>query len=212
MGLPYSSDKFYPEKWEDDVLHQMTAEYHAIDGCVAICVHQSGAWELTGQGELVQLDDGSFLAQSWYENGSKSELSERRHINLDIDLRSEFAHLKSARFKLRSMLNKNPNLATKTEYGRVAYLYIVVGNEAEWLGFPRHIEGVYENNALNRICDAMARAFSEDGEGYFSLIDKEEAKRITDTIEEWPMFELRQTREQRREMEQEAWRNFQSES
>jgi hypothetical protein len=110
------------------------------------------------------------------------------------------------------MLNKNPNLATKTEYGRVAYLYIVVGNEAEWLGFPRHIEGVYENNALNRICDAMARAFSEDGEGYFSLIDKEEAKRITDTIEEWPMFELRQTREQRREMEQEAWRNFQSES
>jgi hypothetical protein len=190
LGLPYKSEinSFDGKSKADNILCQLVEKCTSNEDYKAICMIESGAWGTVWQKELVQLKDGGFIVQSWTDP-SKNPLSEMKKVQLDLDLGKEIMALKSAQFVFRSSLNKNPDVKTREEFARVGYLYLAVGSEANWLAFPRQITGgVYENNALNRICYAFANVFSEKTEVFFSLLDEEDAKPIIDAIDSWPMY------------------------
>jgi hypothetical protein len=116
-------------------------------------------------------------------------LSDPRQVHLNIDFSTELNALRTEQFKLRSMLNKNPDLKTGKEYLRVGTIFLVGGNEAEWIAFPRHVGGGhYENNAINRLCAAFEIASSDESKCSFILIEQEEAKTILGSIKDWPMY------------------------
>ena len=115
------------------------------------------------QSELIQLQDNHFLAQSWREAGSKEELSKSRFVYLDLDLRKEIGELRNGDFQLRSNSNKNPDIKTGEEFHRKGYLLFATGDQADWIGFPRQaMNGVYADNAINRLCEAFSIAFTDN--------------------------------------------------
>jgi len=118
---------------------------------VAVCLIQSGVWDLSWQNELSQLRDGRFIMRSW--RNTETEITETYCSSLDFDLRQELDNLRREGFNLRRDDNKNPNLETGNEYARQSTIYIAVEDDVEWLGIPRYEgeTGVYKNNAANRI-------------------------------------------------------------
>lgn len=197
LGLPYKSriDSFDRKLRYDDILRQLVEKCTSNDDYSAVCMIEEGAWGIGEQREVVQLKDGTSLIQSWTDP-SKNPFSDVNTVHLELDLVQEFMALKSGQFVLRSALNKNPDLNTREEFARIGYLYMAVDSEAGWLIFPRQIiDGVYENNALNRICYAFAKAFSDESECFFSLMDKAEAKPIIESIDFWPHLITRHSME-----------------
>ena len=74
---------------------------------VGVCVYEGGAFGEGWQHQLIQLQDGSFLYESI---DSINRLVERRKVSLDVNFPTELSALRTEQFKLRSMLNKNPDL------------------------------------------------------------------------------------------------------
>ena len=120
----------------------------------AICLIKSGAWGYEFQDEIIQLEDGKFLHQSWNDN---TNLVEQKSLSeIDLDLQAEITHLRGEGLYIQnSGENKNPELKSGLELGRGSTIFLAVDNDFEWLTWPKPGNGIYKNCAPNRIFKAI---------------------------------------------------------
>lgn len=163
IRLPYHGDR-------DAVLAALVRDASAIPGYVALCLisvngHGYGFEDLT-----LQLQDGHFLRQGW--DDLSNEVSEPSLIKQDFDLHDELQHLRTdgtflrqrqslrwhipgANYPADQPINRNPDLKTGC-IGRLSTIYLAVGEDTEWVVYPRPLSGGhYRNTAANRIFRAL---------------------------------------------------------
>jgi hypothetical protein len=119
----------------------------------ALCSIRGHAHGYTLQFTLVQFEGPSFR---WYEwEATTKRLCDPQAVNLNLDLGVEFHRLRHEPIILRREGNRNIDRTRGVE-GRVATMFLVVGQEAEWIEFPSPLHGgIYPNTAINRIYREM---------------------------------------------------------
>lgn len=153
--IQYLSENYY-----DPILDELIRRCALSKDIVAICV--SANW--SGKQELIQFRDGGFT----YQYLDKYTASEIQKVSLNIDFRAEFIELTNGKFQLRTTII-NEDFLKEDKFVRFEFIYLAVGNLAEWVAIPGKAGGeTYENNAINRICQAFQFAYS-DGKCNFFL-------------------------------------------
>ena len=138
--------------------------------CTALCSLRGSAHDHILQFTILQFDGPTF---AWYEwDEETNQLTDPQSANIDLDLRKEFQLLREEPILLRGGENENIDRKSGIE-GRITVMFLIVGDEAEWLEFARPLSGgVYPNTAINRIYCAMMG--SQEG---ITLIDDPPADR-----------------------------------
>lgn len=169
MGLPYKS-KPLPNNWDgwnrlsDEEITEYLIKYYkntlqeaiieqacSSDDYVGICILMTGAHGYSFQDEIIQLQSGSFLHQSWSDLHKDAPLTAVREVHIDIDLREELRLLRCGNFKLRGGFNENLDLDTGME-SRTGTIYIAIKSDIEWFSASLSSrKGRYRNNPINRL-------------------------------------------------------------
>jgi hypothetical protein len=138
----------------DTTLLALQAAAAAIHpSCTALCSICGHAHGYTLQFTLLQFEGPTFR---WYEwEAATQQLREPQPADLNLDLRAEFQRLRHEPLILRQEGNRNIDRTRGLE-GRVTTMFLIVGQEAEWIEFPSPLRGgVYPNTAINRIFREM---------------------------------------------------------
>lgn len=169
MGLPYKS-KSLPNDWDgwnrlsdEEIIEYLTKYYEntlqeaiieqtcSSDDYIGICILMTGAHGYSFQDEIIQLQNGSFLHQSWSDLHKDTPLTAACEVHIDIDLREELRLLRCGNFKLKGGFNENLGLDTGMEL-RTGTIYIAIKSNIEWfsasLSSPKER---YTNNPINRL-------------------------------------------------------------
>jgi hypothetical protein len=167
MGLPYQTDymnwrdidlktvswKDIDKQTNDNILHAVMETARSSADYVGVCLLIGGAHGYEMQYEFIQLMDGNFLFQAWSDLSKGSPATSL--VQLNIDLRKEIHNLQGDNSLTRKARNENIDSSTG-EGGRYTTIYIVVGEDAEWIACQTPLEGgIYKNNAINRILCEM---------------------------------------------------------
>jgi hypothetical protein len=143
------------ESHEADVrLKALVLEYSSMPDCVGFCFVDAYVHGYNFQKLIIQHFDGTFTAQAWDSGTNKNETTK---LIIDLDLSSELDYLRKDSIVLRKagVVNHNIDQKSKLE-NRYCWLYIISGNNAEWLLYPRLLKGgIYTNNAANRLLRAV---------------------------------------------------------
>jgi len=136
-------------KANNDLLAVLIQDASAVPGCIGVCTISGAAHGYEIQKAVIQLEDGTFLAQSWSD--LPSLVSEPHLVKLDLDLRKELLQLCSDGTILRGAENENTDCKSGMT-GREATIYLAAGSEAEWFRLASPLlNGEYPNNAMNRL-------------------------------------------------------------